>query len=444
MLLITALALPAQAQDDSFTDLRSEADAAALDPLDGYLQEAAANNPDLWARYQAVVAQSQRGAQVGSLPDPEVNLAFFANPPNQAGSVPGRFAVSAMQMFPWFGLRSARRRVEDHRTRAVQRQFEADWLALMGEVQDAYFRYYRAQRAVELTAHQIELLDNLIPIVRARYETARAAGGQADVLRIEMEQEELRVELATLREARAPIRTAFNALLNRPADAPIEVPDALPETAVQVAGQSVGPDAEALTDLVLAHNPSLDALDAQADARRAQVDAARRDGRPRFGLGVEVMGRDFMQMRMMDTMNEGVALMATIQVPLYRDQYRAQRREAAARHRQTQYERTARENALRTAIEKHVQAYRDASRHIVLHRDELLPRAEQALEILREAYISDRALFDEVIRMQRQLLDHALAIVEAQADQHRARARLEALARMPDRPAPDFDANETP
>jgi len=428
----------ASAQDTPYDTLLTAPDDAVLAPLDDYLR-AAASNSELQAQYEAVVAQSQRGDQVGALPDPEVNLAFFANPPNQEGSLPGRFAVSAMQMMPWFGTRQARRAAADHRTRAQQQRFEADWLALMRAVQTTYFDYYRAEMAVALTEHQMTLLDDLVPAVETRYETARAPGGQVDLLRIEMEQEELRAELETLREARVPIRDAFNALLNREAETPIEVPAGLPDTDLYLAGRTVSADTEALTETVLARNPNLDRFDAQDDAFRADVETARREGYPRFGLGVEVMGRDFMQMRMMDRMNEGVALMATIQVPLFRSKYRAAQREAEAHRRRVQHERQQTARDLRTTVERAVQAYRDASRRIVLHREELLPRAEQALRVLREAYTSGNAPFDEVIRMQRQQLDYALALAEAQADQHQARVRLETLARMPERPAPDLN-----
>ena len=436
MLVLLVLSIPVSAQDTPYGALIDEADAEALAPLNDYLQQAATSNSQLQAQYQAVVAQSHQRAQVGALPDPEVNLAFFANPPNQEGSLPGRFAVSAMQMFPWFGTRTARRTAADHRTRAQEQQFEAAWLDLMRDVQTAYFDYYQAQRTVELTEQQIELLDDLEPIIRTRYETGRTSGGQVDLLRIEMEQEELRTELETLREARNPIRASFNALLDRAPDASIDLPEGLPDTDLQLADRTVPADADALADIVLNRNPTLDRFDAQDDAFRADAEVARHEGYPRIGLGVEVMGRDFMQMRMMDRMNEGVALMATIEVPLFRAPYRARQQQAEAERHRVQHERQQLTRDLRTTVEREVQAYQAATRRLTLHREELLPRAAQALRVLREDYTAGRTPFDEIIRMQRQMLGYALAIVEAQADQHAARARLEALARSPDRPTP--------
>ena len=438
MLVLLVLSIPVSAQDTPYGALIDEADAEALAPLNDYLQQAATSNSQLQAQYQAVVAQSHQRAQVGALPDPEVNLAFFANPPNQEGSLPGRFAVSAMQMFPWFGTRTARRTAADHRTRAQEQQFEAAWLDLMRDVQTAYFDYYRAQRTVELTEQQIELLDDLEPIIRTRYETGRASGGQVDLLRIEMEQEELRSELETLRDERAPIKARFNALLDRAPDASIEIPEGLPDTDLQLADRTVPPDTDALIDIVLNRNPTLDRFDAQEDAFRADAEVARHEGYPRIGLGVEVMGRDFMQMRTMDRMNEGVALMATIQVPLFRAPYRARQQQAHAERRRVQQERQQLARDLRADVEREVQAYQAAMRRVTLHREELLPRSAQALQILQEDYTAGRTPFDEIIRMQRQMLDYALAIVEAQTDQHQARVEIETLARSPDRPAPDF------
>lgn len=428
----------ATAQDIPYDDLLTEPEADELTPLDSYFQEAVANNADLQAQYQDVVAQSNVGAQVGALPDPEINLSFFANPPDQEGSLPGRLSGSVMQMVPWFGTRSARRSGADARTHAMQQRLEQRTLDLMRDVQTTYVSYYRTQRAVELTQRNLELLESLVPAVETRYETAQDRSGQVDLLRIEMEQDELRTRLESLRETRSPLRVRFNELLNRDEDASIDLPEGLPDMPLMLAGQEVQADAEAIADLLISRNPELQSFDAQLQAAEHAERAARLEGWPQFGLGVQVMGRDFMQMRTMQRMNEGVALMATIKVPLFRGAYRAKQREATAQRRATRYQQTQQENELRTTIETHVQDYRDATRRIELHRERLLPRAAQALDILRESYTAGRATIDEIIRMQRQMLDYAIALIEAQADQHTARARLEALAPMPNRPTPDF------
>ncbi len=432
------ISVSATAQDLPYSDLLTEPSPNALSPLDGYFEDALANNAALQAQYQEVVAQSNVGAQVGALPDPEINLAFFANPPDQDGSLPGRLSGSVMQMTPWFGTRSARRSAADARTRALQQRLQQRALNLMRDVQATYVSYYRTQRAVELTQRNLERLESLVPTVEARYETGQARSGQVDLLRIEMERDELRTRLASLREARRPLCARFNELLNRAEDASITLPEGLPDMPLMLAGQQVQADAEAIADLLILRNPGLQSFEAQLRAAEHTERAARLDGWPQFGLGVQVMGRDFMQMRTMQRMNEGVSLMATIQVPLFRGAYRAQQREATAQRRATRYRQTQQENELRTTIETHVQTYRDATRRIELHRERLLPRAEQALNILREDYQAGGSDIDEVIRMQRQMLDYAIALVEAQADQHTARARLEALAPMPTRPTPDF------
>ena len=433
-----ALAVPAPAQNLPYDSLLTAPAPDALAPLDAYIDEALANNAALQAERQAVRAQAAVGAQVGALPDPELNLAFFANPPDQAGSLPGRLSGSVMQMTPWFGTRSARRRTADTRTRAAQQRLNQRALNLIRDVHIAYVAYYRTQRALALTERNLQRLEALIPTVEARYETAQVRSGQVDVLRIEMEQDELRTRIAALRDARRPRRARFNALLNRPPDAAIALPNGLPEALLRLAGQAVQADAGAIADLLVPRSPALQSLETQVRAAEHAERAARLDGWPQFGLGVQVMGRDFMQMRTMQRMNEGVALMATVRVPLFRGAERANQREAAARRRAARHRQMQQENELRSTVAAHVQDYRDATRRIELHRDRLLPRAAQALRILREGYTTGTATIDEIIRMQRQMLDYAVAFVEAQTDQHTARARLRALAPSPDRPAPDF------
>ncbi|NBB75871.1 MAG: TolC family protein, partial [Bacteroidetes bacterium] len=59
---------------------------------------------------------------------------------------------------------------------------------------------------------------------------------------------------------------------------------------------------------------------------------------------------------------------------------------------------------------------------------ELIPRAEQALSILSEEYAAGNTRFDEVLQVQRQLLDLELEQIEAIVEHYRAMINIEALA----------------
>ena len=433
-LISTALLLPlsSHAQDTlPFEDLMEQPDPAALAPLEGYLEMASAQNPGLRATFQEYRAQTHVGTQVGSLPDPELSLSFFANPPDQAGSIPGRLSGSVMQRVPWFGTLSTRRSEQDHRADAKRLELEQEWLDLMAEVHQRYFAYFRIRQSIRFMERHIELLDDLEPVVRTRYETARASGGQVDLLRIEMEQEEIQTDIADLRHMGRHLQAEFNELLNRDARAEIELPDGLPMADLHYAGMHDHSSDTDLMEIIRDANPGLAAYEKQQAAERDAIRLSQLEGRPSFGVGLQVMGRDHTFMRMMPEMNESITALASIQIPIFRGKYRAQRQEAEARMEATRLRQQQQTNALASQLESYLHSYHDATRRIDLNRNRLIPRADQAVQVLREDYSAGRTPFDEVIRMQRQILDYGVALIEAQVKQHQARATIEALLAQP-------------
>ena len=432
--LLVSLLLPltTHAQDTlPFEDLMHDADPLVLAPLEQYLELATEQNPALWASFQEYRAQQQVGTQVGTLPDPELSLSFFTNPPGQAGSIPGRLSGSLMQQMPWFGTLSTRRSEQDHRAEAKRLQLEQEWLDLMAEVHQRYFEYFRFKQSIRFMERHIELLDDLEPVVRTRYETARAGGGQVDLLRIEMEQEEIATDIADMRHMARHLQTEFNELLNRDPRTAIELPDRLPVADFHLAGTHADHGEEDLLTLIREANPGLAAFEEQQAAERDAIRLSQLEGRPSFSVGVEVMGRDFGFMRMMDDMNESVTAMASIQLPVFRGKYRAQREEAEARLEASRLREQQQTNELRSQLEAYLHTYHDATRRVELNRNRLIPRADQAVQVLREDYSAGRTPFDEVIRMQRQMLDYGVALIEAQVKQHQARANIEALLAQP-------------
>jgi len=120
--------------------------------------------------------------------------------------------------------------------------------------------------------------------------------------------------------------------------------------------------------------------------------------------------------------------MATIRVPLWRSKYSAQYRQASEQLRSVDYSRIQTGNRLNTELEKALEQYRESERNITLLTEELLPRAEQALSILSEEYAAGNTRFDEVLQVQRQLLDLELEQIEAIVEHYRAMINIEALA----------------
>ncbi len=385
--------------------------------LTQYLQTAIEQNPELQSMRAMTEADRERVREVGQLMDPEITVAYDFNPMMYDSQL-GRFSVSAMQMFPWFGSLEARRDLQRSAADARGAQVSARQLEILRDVKLAWFEIAEVRKQIRITEQTVELVNDLEKLVEARYETGRA--GQADILRIQMEEQRLRNRIANLEDQLKAMTARFNELLNRDASAEVETPD-------EMISQTVAYEDEQLRNLVRQTNPQFDGIAAERSGAEKQRRLAELDGRPGFGVGVEVMGRDFGPMSMFPDSRESIIGMATVRVPLFRSRYDSQKRQAGYRIRALDRQEEQTGNRLITELESALEEIRTSERSVILLDEELVPRAEQALRILSEEYATGTARFDELLQIQRELLELEFERIEAIAKQNRAVAKIESL-----------------
>lgn len=385
--------------------------------LEEYIRIATEENPELRSLWHQYRSELEVIPQVGTLPDPQIDVGFTMNP-MMSDPFLGRFSVSAMQMFPWFGTLQTRRDMQRASAETGYQRLNSRQLMLLQELQSTWFDLVLLNRQIEIARETIQLIQDLESLVEIRYETARA--GQADLLRIQMEEQRLRTLIENLEDRSNPIRAKFNAYLNREPDMEVQI-------TLQVEPREILYTEDEIRARVRELNPAFDELDAREKMLNEQRNLARLSGRPSFGLGVEVMGRNSAAMSMFPDSGDMYAAMATIRIPLYRTRYSAQHRQAIEQLKSLDYRRSETDNRLTTDLEQALEQHRETLRSITLLDQELIPRAEQALEILSEEYASGNVRFDEVLRLHEQLLELELEQIEVLVKQHKAIIRIETL-----------------
>ncbi len=385
--------------------------------LQEYLQIAVEQNPELQSMRALVEADRERVREAGVLMDPEISVAYDFNP-MMSDSYLGRFSVSAMQMFPWFGSLEARRDLQRSTVEVNRLQVSSRELEILQEVKISWFDIAEIREQIRVTKETLELVRDLENLVEVRYETGRV--GQTDILRIQMEEQRLKTRIADLEDQLNPMKARFNTLLNRDAFTDVE-------TADEMSLQPLTRSEEELFALLRQQNPLFDGIAAERSGAEKQRRLAELDGRPGFGLGVEVMGRDFGPMSMFPDSRESIVGMATVRIPLFRSRYDSQKRQAdhQIRSLDLQYEQT--ENRLMADLQWALEEIRSSERLVLLLDEELVPRAEQALRILSEEYATGNARFDELLQIQRELLDLEFERVEAAVKHNKAVAKIESL-----------------
>jgi outer membrane protein TolC len=314
--------------------------------------------------------------------DPMQNLSFPTKP-----MAAGRAALEA--------ARAAGRRFEQMKFDLQRRVLSAwaEW-ALLGE-------RLRLQRAT-------------VDLQRLRADSAGArltAGGpQQAVLRAEVERGLAEDALRRL-EAEAPQRRArLNALLGRPADAPLALPAALP------APRPLPRDDARLLAVAVHDNPELAALGHERESRRHAVARARQEFIPDVNPFASFTGG----------MEQVAGMMVSLptRIPIILGairEARAMLARAEAGLRQTALERGADFVATLTAL-------RDLERQAALVDARLLPAAEHALADARSGYETGTLGVDDLVDAEAVVLELRLLRAEASAMRDTRLAELEALA----------------
>ena len=234
-------------------------------------------------------------------------------------------------------------------------------------------------------------------------------GNMTDVLRVQLELNELRNKLASLQDAEIPLRVRFNLLLNRQKDATIVLPDSVAAAQIPV------PLAQ-IPDSIRNNNPMLKMLSYEEDAYAAQAIMNRKMGLPMLGLGLQY---DLFQpgensQAMMNGSNM-LMPMVTVTIPVWRKKYQAAVKESELGQQSVMEQKQDLLNQLMVSYEDALKEFRDADRRVKLYHEQSSV-ANQALNLLLVQYSTEGASIEEVLRMQRQLLDYRLQHINALID----------------------------
>lgn len=348
-------------------------------------------------------AAGQRPAIVSALEDPIV--AFSADHvPYTGGGL--NWNVSVQQNFPLSRVRSYRERAAQANAR--RELAGADRVALDVELDaaQAFWMLAEARASAEITKQQVALADQLVKAAMARY--SANTGTQSDVLRAQIEVARLDAEQkATAAEVRAA-EVMLNASLARDPSAPIpdldvKVPDALPPTPETIASAAQ-------------NRPEL-------RAGRAEIEQAEAD--------VRVMRSMYAPMAMVQTgpaytmeAGHGWMAMVGISIPLWRDKLRAGVDEATAMVEMAKADLDAmRRMAFGQAGSARENVLAARERYVAL-RDDIVPRAEQAISPTLAAYSAGQVPLVSVVEAAQALWTAQRDLVMARSELGLAWARL--------------------
>lgn len=377
--------------------------------LDQYLETAAQNNPKLKAVFNEYLAALEEAPQVSSLPDPQLAFGYFIQPvETRVGAQRANLSVS--QMFPWFGTLAAQKNVAVQKAKAKYEIFIDEKLKLFNDVKETYNNLYYINKAIVVTNENLQLLASFKQLAQINFEGGKS--GFANVLKVEMEEQTLKNQLKHLQDKKAPLYARFRQLLNVENLNEVNFPEILWVEEIEMNTQRI-------YKTILAQNPDLKRLDFQSMAFEDQVKVAKKMGMPSFNVGMGYVNvAERIDMELPDNGKDVFMFpQVGIKVPLYRKKYKAMEKEARLKKEAVDFQTENRKNELFTQLEKIHTEYLDAARRVDLY-DSLVDLSERTIELLQSEFTTGITDFQELLDMDRKLLNYSLELEKARAERN--------------------------
>jgi outer membrane protein TolC len=446
--------------------------AYSQDSLMHYLELATKNNPTVLQRYNEYQASLQKVPQVGSLPDPQLEMGVFLSPMelisgNQVAD------IKLMQMFPWFGVI---KNAKDEMSLMAKMKFEAfrdAKLQVYYDVQRAWFDLYKVRQNIRISEKNVELLKTIERLTLVKFRSgssgsgsavsgskmsggnapavssnssgmntmggstggssptatssgsasmssATGASGLSEVYQIQIETASLEDNIASLKNEELAAVARFNSLLNRQQKTPVAAVELLPIEPLDIAYLSV-------TDSMFTRNPMLGMLSYEQQSLMARTKMQKQMGLPMVGVGLNytVINKSEMSTSAMNG-QDMIMPMLTVSLPIYRKKYKAMQAETNFLKTASEQNYQATVNALQSEYYQALQQYNDAARRMKLY-DNQSQLAKKSLDISIKTFSSSASGLSDILRIRQQLLDYELKQVEAVVEYNKAVALIKKI-----------------
>lgn len=270
--LVLAVALSASGQ---------ETPPSAPTPLYQLLAEAEANNPQLSAANHEAQAARQMVPQATTLPDPKFTYqqVSVGSPKPFAGYTNSDFAyigIGASQEFPYPGKLRLRGQVAEREADTRQAEVGVTEANLADAVKADYLQLAYLQQTLGILRQNESVLDQLIQDATAHYQVGQ--GMQQEVIEAQVNRTKIVREITMHHQQMGQIQAHLKGLLNRDQASPDIVTQDLVETPLKRTSAD-------LFAMVRQNNPQVRVDASSIQKRDAQLNSAKREGKPDFELG---------------------------------------------------------------------------------------------------------------------------------------------------------------
>lgn len=386
--------------------------------LNDLLNQAYDNNPQLKGIQLEYEAAMEKGIQVSQLPNPTIGAGLpILRPETRLG--PQVLAVSASQMFPWFGTLKAKEDVVLTMAKAKYEQVAAERLNLDYQIKTAYYNLYLLQEQQEIIRKNIRIFETIEKVALSKVESGKSIA--SDVLSVQLKVEELKQQINLLEEQKQSHIASINQAITNPQYQTILISEEDISLAI------LDYDLEQFREKIATNHPIINQLDWNIEASNKVLALNTLSGKPTLGVGLDYMmvdkrsdaspthnGRDIVVPKVM------------LSLPIYRKKYASVKREEELKQQALQLQKEDVTNKMTSNIQGFKADYESAKLMYELATKQI-QISQSAYDILLAEYSSKGKRFDELMKLQSDMNRYEMEQIKAIVLSHIAVFKIEQL-----------------
>ncbi|HOX14857.1 MAG TPA: TolC family protein [Smithellaceae bacterium] len=392
------------------------ANPAHSDPvLDGLIDEALKNNPEIQASQARLEAARLRIPQSGSLPDPMFMFGYQNETFDRYtyGEMQGsQWMFSATQQFLFPGKRRLKEEMTTQDAESLEAMHELLKLKTMSRVKELYLDLFLAYKNIDQLKDKRELINRIESLTLSRYAAGKAM--QLDVIMTQTEKYMLMEKEEMTQQKIQSLKAMLSSTIGR-----YKGP-ALPRPSEPLY-QPFPLEFNAALDMAMQQSPELKSRNKMIEAANTRLAMAQKEFYPDFALSGGYFNRtgEFPDMW---------SATATINIPLYfQSKQRPAVMEAKVNIHQASSELEATRLMIEAALRDNYSMLRSSERLIDLYQKGLLPKSRQDIEQALTGYSTGRMEAVSIMSRLKTLLDYESLYWGQRVEREKAIARLQAI-----------------
>ena len=408
--------------DDEGAGLPPSYSSSAPLALQDALAIALANNQGLAELQSQSDALGAVPSQAGTLPDPTLGFNALNLPTDtfdRDQEAMTQMQVTLSQAFPFPGKLGLKRAAAQYEAGAAAKQVLDKQFQVAADVRAAWWELMYLDRALVIVNQNQAVMRDFIEIAQTKYKVGN--GLQQDVLLAQLELSRLLNRELPLQGMRGSSEADLNALLDRPANQPIRLPQ-VPQNInlPQLPGETE------LLQAALDGRPLLDVQRERTEAARMRLDLAKKDYYPDFTLGA---GYGFRDGNNPDGSSRAdfASFRLSINLPIYsrgKQSKAVEQRNSEYFQRKHLFNDTLR--SVQATIARNLAQYQASREQVSLYGTAIIPQAQQTVSAMLSGYQVNKVDFLNVLNAQITLYNAQISYWEVLSRAKQSLAKLAA------------------